>query len=165
MPTQHTLKISIEVYANDEELSEQDLTLLQAARKACDKAYAPYSNFWVGAAVQLASGEVVTGSNQENAAYPSGMCAERSAIYWVGANYPNELIETIAVSAKHANASEFIAITPCGACRQALSEYENKQEKKIRVMLEGPNGQIWIVPSVESLLPLKFSDDSLINSK
>lgn len=161
MPKQHTLEISIDVYANDQELATQDLALLNAARKSCDKAYAPYSNFWVGAAVQLASGEVITGNNQENAAYPSGICAERSAIYWIGANYPTESIDAIAVSAKHANASEFLPVTPCGSCRQALSEYENKQQQKIRVILEGQNGEVWIVPSVESLLPLKFSDDSL----
>ena len=161
MPKQHTLEISIDIYANDQELATNDLKLLEAARKSCDKAYAPYSNFWVGAAVQLATDEIVTGNNQENAAYPSGICAERSAIYWIGANYPTEQIEAIAVSAKHANTTKFLPVTPCGSCRQALSEYENRQKGNIRVILEGQNGEVWIVPSVESLLPLKFSDDSL----
>ncbi|MGB0525494.1 MAG: cytidine deaminase [Flammeovirgaceae bacterium] len=161
MPRRETLEIYVDVYTSIQELTEADRTLLEEARKACDNAYAPYSNFWVGAAFQLAGGEIIKGNNQENAAYPSGLCAERTAVYWLGANRPDAVIETLAISAKHAHADEFLPVTPCGACRQALSEYENKQNQVFRVILEGKNGAIWIVPSVESLLPLKFSGDSL----
>lgn len=161
MPKKHTLEIQVDIYDHIDELSDKDQKLINAARMACELAYAPYSNFWVGAAVQLNTGEIIKGSNQENAAYPSGLCAERTAVYWIGANHANSAIETVAVSAKHAHTDNFLPVTPCGSCRQTLSEYETKQGKSIRMILEGKNGQIWVVPSIESLLPLKFSEDSL----
>ena len=162
MPRIEELKVRITIYENDQELPQNDLILLNEARKSSASAYAPYSNFWVGAALKLESGEVILGNNQENAAYPSGLCAERTAVYWLGANRPDAKIQCVAVTARKANTDTFLPVTPCGACRQALSEYENKQKQPIKVILEGQNGEIWVVPSIESLLPLKFSDDSLM---
>lgn len=163
MPKKHTLEISVDIYESQNELSTPDQLLLQEARNASASAYAPYSNFWVGAAFQLDSDEIIKGNNQENAAYPSGLCAERTAAYWIGANRPKAIIKTIAITARHANTDHFLAVTPCGSCRQALSEYENKQGQAIRVILEGKNGEVWIVPAVEDLLPLKFSSEDLLD--
>lgn len=115
----------------------------------------------MGAAIQLQNGEVVLGSNQENAAYPSGLCAERTAIFSASVQFPNEIIETIAIAAKPQQTTDFIAISPCGSCRQVMSEYENKQEKPIRIIMEGENKSIYILNSIADLLPLKFTKESL----
>ena len=157
----HQLQIQITVFENENELSKNDLTLLNEARKATGRAYAPYSNFLVGAAIQLQNGQIILGSNQENAAYPSGLCAERTAVFSASVQFPNEIIETIAIAAKPKEATDFIAISPCGSCRQVLSEYENKQEKPIRMIMEGENKSIYILSSIADLLPLKFSKSSL----
>lgn len=143
------------------ELGGKELALIEKARETCQNAYAPYSNFWVGAAILLENGEVVTGTNQENAAYPSGLCAERTAIYWAGANYPKQKIKAIAITAKKANTDNYLPVTPCGACRQAVSEYENKQGEPIKIILEGKENKVYVIESVGELLPLKFSENSL----
>ena len=161
MPKTHQIKIEITVYENDAELTKEDLSILNAAREATQRAYAPYSNFFVGAAVQLKNGEVVLGSNQENAAYPSGLCAERVAVFAASTQYPNEIIETIALAAIPKDADEFIPISPCGACRQVMLEYEGKQEQPIRMIMEGENKSVYIIHSIADLLPLKFSETSL----
>lgn len=162
MKTQQ-IQIQIQVFENENELQAKDLALLQAARQASQTAYAPYSNFFVGAAIQLKNGKVIMGSNQENAAYPSGLCAERTAIFAASVKYPNEEIESIAIAARPSQSQEFIAISPCGACRQVLSEYENKQKKPIRMLMEGQEKRIYIISAIEDLLPLKFSEESLNN--
>ncbi len=161
MPKTHQLQIQITVFENENELSKQDLFLLNEARKASERAYAPYSNFWVGAAIELQNGEVIWGSNQENAAYPSGLCAERTAIFSASVRFPNEIIKTIAIAAKPKGSNDFIAISPCGSCRQVMSEYENKQEKPIRMIMEGADKSIYILTSIADLLPLKFAKESL----
>ena len=155
------LKIFIEEYSQNE-LSEADRNLLGQAQNACSTAYAPYSKFHVGAALLLESGTVVYGSNQENAAYPSGLCAERTAIFAAGANYPNQKIICIAIAACKASNSTFLPISPCGACRQVLLEYENRQNHPIRLLMEGRNTNIYVVSSVSNLLPLQFSKENLI---
>ncbi len=157
----HQLQINITVFENENELSKEDLFLLNQARQATERAYAPYSNFNVGAAILLQNKEIVLGSNQENAAYPSGLCAERTAIFSASTQFPNEVIKTIAIAAKPKNAVDFIAISPCGACRQVMSEYENKQNKSIRMIMEGENKSIYIISSIADLLPLKFSKNNL----
>ncbi|AFM03976.1 cytidine deaminase [Bernardetia litoralis DSM 6794] len=157
----HQIQIEITVFENENELSKQDLFLLNEAREATKRAYAPYSKFSVGAAIQLQNGEIILGSNQENAAYPSGLCAERTAIFSASTQFPNEIIETIAIAAKPKESIDFIAISPCGSCRQVMSEYENKQNKPIRMIMEGENKSIYIVSSIANLLPLKFSKKSL----
>lgn len=160
MKNEH-IEIKLIRYDNLSELSQQDQHLFEAAIKASANAYAPYSHFHVGAALQLQNGEIVSASNQENAAYPSGLCAERTAIYWTGANYPDEPIEAIAITAAKDGECERLPVTPCGACRQALLEYELRQDMPIRVIMESDNGTFIELPSVASLLPLGFGKDDL----
>lgn len=140
-------------------LNVQDL--MHQAVQARTKAYAPYSNFQVGAAILLKSGVVVLGSNQENAAYPSGLCAERTAIFAAGANYPDEQIVCICISASSLVKDTLEPIPPCGACRQSLLEYENKQGENIPVYFMGKLGTIIQSHSVQNLLPFIFKEDSL----
>lgn len=135
--------------------------IMQQAMDVRKKAYAPYSNFQVGTAVLLKNGTVVLGSNQENAAYPSGLCAERTAIFAAGANYPNEEIVCICISASSILKDTLQPIPPCGACRQSLLEYENRQNIDIPIYFMGKSGEIIQSPSVKNLLPYTFKEDSL----
>jgi cytidine deaminase len=137
-------------------LSATDSELLKSATKALLGAYAPYSQFKVGAALQLSSGECIIGSNQENACYPSGLCAERVAVFQAGARYPNSVIQTLAIVARDAQNKLSIPAAPCGNCRQAIYEYEHKQGQPIRVLLQGGEGIIYECPSIAALLPLGF---------
>lgn len=141
-----------------EELNESDRRLVETAREASHSAYAPYSHFHVGAAILLDNGEVVTGSNQENAAFPSGTCAERTAAYYAHARYPEARFVKIAISAIGPDGDEVaMPVSPCGACRQALLEYETLAGKGVEVILTG-NKSVYILPSVRSLLPFAFSE-------
>lgn len=142
------------------DLEKKDKELFESACNACDKAYAPYSKFHVGASTRV-NGKIYFGNNQENAAYPSGMCAERALIYWLGANFPDTPISTIAIAAKHKDQTEDLAVTPCGACRQALSEYEQRQKSPIKLIFRGTKNKIWMAPSISTLLPLAFSEENL----
>ncbi|MCL4118059.1 UNVERIFIED_CONTAM: hypothetical protein GTU68_038553 [Idotea baltica] len=126
------------------------------ASKARDKAYAPYSKFNVGAALLLDNGEIITGSNQENASYPSGLCAERTAIYYAGAKYPEAQILKMAIIAGSKNIKTKKPIPPCGACRQAIAEYEVKQENPIELYFMGEVGKVVKSNSLANLLPLLF---------
>ncbi|MFL5753178.1 MAG: cytidine deaminase [Bacteroidia bacterium] len=148
---------SFEVYDNESQLSQEELKLLQRARKAVESAYAPYSNFFVGAAILLEDGQIVIGNNQENAAYPSGLCAERVAIYHAGAQYPGIAVKMIAVTCKAQGQVIHEPVTPCGACRQAIAEYETRYGKKIRIIMAGESGKVYATESIESLLPLMFN--------
>ena len=130
-PTKLTLSSQIEVYASASDLKKSDMELLLKAQKAVEAAYAPYSHFYVGAAVLLENGKIIIGNNQENAAYPSSLCAERVAIYQAGAVYPNVPVKAIAVACKAKGLVINKPVTPCGSCRQAISEYENRFTKKI----------------------------------
>ncbi|MBI3518142.1 MAG: cytidine deaminase [Bacteroidetes bacterium] len=152
-----TILTEFEVYQSAKDLSKKDAELLLEAQKMVKSAYAPYSNFQVGAAILMENGKIIGGNNQENAAYPSGLCAERVAIYYAGAQYPNVGIKTIAVAVKSKNVIVNEPLSPCGACRQAIAEYENKSGKPIRIIMSGEKGQIYIAKSIESLLPLMFS--------
>ena len=139
-----------------EELSSEDRALVEEAKKACATAYAPYSNFHVGAAVALENGVVVCGSNQENAAYPSGTCAERCALFYANATYPTVAVRALAIAATDASgAHTSVPVAPCGACRQVLLEAEQRFGKPIRILLCGAQ-QVVIVESALSLLPLQF---------
>jgi cytidine deaminase len=156
------LDLNIFLYEyNIQELDKNDIHLLEKAKLACKNAYAPYSNFQVGAAVLLSDGNIILGSNQENAAYPSGLCAERTAIFAAGANYPNQTIVAIAVAACKQSSSELIPVSPCGACRQVLLEYEVKQQTPMRFIMLGENNKIYISPSISNLLPAQFSINQL----
>jgi cytidine deaminase len=148
-------------YASADELAESDRNLLLQAREATVRAYAPYSQFRVGAALLLENGVVVTGNNQENVAYPSGLCAERVAIYAAGAQYPGVAVETLAVSCSSDLYAIAEPLSPCGACRQAMAEYETRYGKPIRIILGGLSGPVQIIDSVSSLLPLLFKADQL----
>lgn len=153
------INISIESYQLDE-LSPQDQELVQAAIKATNNAYANYSRFYVGAALRLENGKIVIGANQENAAFPSGLCAERTAVFAAQANYPDSPIETLAIVARNEKGVLPNPITPCGACRQVILEIEDRYKKPIKILLYGTQ-KIYCVRSVKDLLPLSFVDDNM----
>lgn len=144
------------VYEEAGALPPGDLDLLLRAKRARQDAYAPYSGFQVGAAVLLETGEVVLGNNQENASYPSGLCAERVAVFHAGATHPGVRITAIAITATGRVAPLTVPAAPCGNCRQSLLEYEQKQGHPIRILMQGSKGRIYECPSVASLLPLGF---------
>lgn len=155
------LSTTIKVYSSLEELKGTDASLMALAIKIRDTAYAPYSKFKVGAAILLANGEIVTGTNQENAAYPSGLCAERVAIFYAGAQYPNIAIEKIAITAAASNGSTNKPVSSCGACRQSIAEYEQKQKTAIEMLFMGETGKVIKVQSLGDLLPLAFGATDL----
>lgn len=150
------ITVPVEVRSFDE-LSDEDRELVEASRKATEGSYAPYSHFHVGAAIRLSDGSIVTGANQENAAFSSGTCAERSACFWAGANHPELSMNKIAISARNAQGFQRKPISPCGSCRQALLEYETKQGHPMQVLLYGEE-ECYLLPSVASLLPLCFTE-------
>ncbi len=157
-----TLDSHFEKYERFDELPKADQLLMLEARKAADDAYAPYSHFHVGAAVLLDNGIIVRGNNQENAAYPSGLCAERVALFATGAQHPNVKIAAIAITAYPDGKKEpAIPISPCGDCRQVMAEYELRYNQKIRLIMEGGNGTFIVSDSVAQLLPFLFSGDVL----
>ncbi len=138
------------------DLTSADQSLLNSSIEIAHTAYAPYSNFKVGAAILLKNGEVIVGNNQENIAYPSGLCAERVAIFHAGATHPNEPISTIAIYAESEVLPVDTPISPCGACRQVIMEYRQKQSTPIRVILKPQKGKIWVFECVSDLLPYAF---------
>ncbi|MFT4781093.1 MAG: cytidine deaminase [Psychroserpens sp.] len=144
------------VYEDYNELPEDIVSLMDTASKARLKAYAPYSKFLVGAAILLDNGEVISGNNQENASYPSGLCAERTAIYYAGAEYPDAKIVRMALTAGSQKQPTTAPIPPCGACRQAISEYEVKQDSPIEIYFMGTSGKVVKSHSLANLLPLGF---------
>ena len=144
-----------------EELSQEETTLMMQAVEARSKAYAPYSKFTVGAAILLDNGIVVQGSNQENAAYPSGLCAERVAIFYAGATYPDAKIVKMFITASPQDRDLEEPIPPCGSCRQAIAEYEFKQETSIAIFFMGAKGDIYKSDSLKNLLPLVFDKNHL----
>ncbi|MBA4746756.1 MAG: cytidine deaminase [Muricauda sp.] len=152
------------IYENENELSQNDQKLLQDAAKARENAYAPYSKFKVGAAVLLENGEVVIGNNQENASYPSGLCAERVAIFHAGAKYPGVAVKSIAISASSSKHKVGVPAAPCGNCRQSIIEYEQKQNTPITLLLRSEKGPIYKCSSVADILPLAFNNSFLGDS-
>lgn len=155
------IESTLYVFDNVNELPNEALSLMQKAIEARAKAYAPYSNFYVGAALLLDNGEVVTGNNQENASYPSGLCAERTAIYYAGSQFPNSKIVRMAISAGSKKNQTTKPIPPCGACRQAIAEYEIKQESPIEIYFMGETGAVAKSNSLANLLPLGFDKSVL----
>ena len=152
---------SATVYSNLDELSTEDQMLMNKAIEALRNAYAPYSKFHVGAALLLDNREIVLGNNQENAAYPSGMCAERVAIWQAGSLFPGVKIKKLAISASSTITKVDKPIGPCGACRQTLSEYEINQKEPFPVIFMGEVGEIVKTPSLLSLLPFSFDSSYL----
>lgn len=149
------------LYDSMDELSDSDKKLMQAAIEATKSSYAPYSNFNVGAALLMEDDTVITGNNQENAAYPSGMCAERVAIWKAGSSFPNKRVKKIAISAISKNKTVDKPVGPCGACRQTLLEYEVNQEEPIEVLFMGEVGKVVKAESITSLLPFSFDSSYL----
>jgi cytidine deaminase len=156
-----TITTNLTVYKSMEDLPKEDFELLKLAKKAVKSAYAPYSQFFVGAAILLENGKISIGNNQENAAYPSGLCAERVAIFHASAKYPNIPIKKIAVSV--ASKTQIInePVSPCGGCRQVISEYEMKYNSPISIIMSGETGQIYVSDSIENLLPIMFNKKHL----
>lgn len=154
-------QFNYEVYNSIDDLTPQDALLLTKARQVTANAYAPYSNFNVGAIAQLQNGETVTGTNQENASYPVGLCAERVLLSAAASLYPKAPIKTIAISYNNLNGVSNHPISPCGICRQSLLEYESRVNHPIRLILGGMEGKVYIIESAGMLLPLSFTAEDM----
>jgi len=150
-------------YADINELPEEDRKLMKEAEQAAEAAYAPYSKFHVGAAVLLDNGTIVKGNNQENAAYPSGLCAERVALFASGAHFPKIGIKAIAITAySELKDNHHQAVSPCGDCRQVMAEYEHRYGHSIRLIMEAEEGKYLVSTSVRQLLPYMFNSDNIL---
>lgn len=158
------VSFELSIFEDIGELSPEEQQLLNVAEQSRNNAYAPYSNFQVGAAVLLANGEIVIGNNQENSSYPSGLCAERVAVFQAGAKYPGVTIKSIAISATSKNYVVDQPAGPCGNCRQSIIEYEQKQKSPISLLLRGQTGPIYKCNSINDILPLAFSSSFLGDS-
>lgn len=155
--TKKQIQFDIEVYQSVEELTAEDAVLVKKAREITEQAYAPYSNFHVSAVAMLTNGEMLTGTNQENASYPVGICAERALLSTISSVYPDVSIETIAISYHNLNGESSRPISPCGMCRQAIAEYEVRFKKSIRLILSGMSGEIYVIAKASQILPLTFT--------
>lgn len=155
------IKFSVEVYESSDELNQDDAFLLSEARSVTQFAYAPYSNFQVGAVAKLVNGEMVSGTNQENASYPAGICAERSLLSSAASIHPGIAIETMAVTYKNLKGDSNTPVSPCGICRQVISEFQNRFHKPIKLILSGMEGKVQVIENAGSLLPLAFSSEDL----
>ena len=149
------------VFENSDELSEADAVLLEAAREVTTKAYAPYSNFFVGAVARLQNGETISGTNQENASYPVSICAERVLLSAASVLHNNVPIETMAISYRSERSESNKPVSPCGMCRQALREYEDRTHHPIRRILSGITGKVFIIDNVSDILPFSFGGEHL----
>jgi cytidine deaminase len=151
-----------EVYDDIGQLAEEDAWLLREAKAVTDQAYAPYSKFHVGAVAMLENGQVVAGTNQENASYPVGICAERVLLGSVATLHPNIPVKSLAISYNSEEVKSDHPISPCGMCRQALLEYETRLKKPIRLILGGMEGKVYVIKTASQLLPFAFTSDELI---
>jgi cytidine deaminase len=169
MPKPHTMAekhyhFTYSVSESAAELPKDDMWLLNEARRVTAHAYAPYSNFLVGAAASLANGQIITGSNQENASFPAGICAERVLLSAAASLFPHVAVHTIAISYHNLHGNSSQPIAPCGICRQSLMEQEDKTQHPIRLILAGLTGNVYLLPSAGLLLPLAFNSGSLVKS-
>ena len=156
-----TIDIHINIgFCQIDELDDSDRQLIEKAIDATNNSYAKYSNFHVGAAVRLANDHIVIGANQENAAFPSGLCAERSAIFAAQSQWPEHAITSLAIAARNAGGLVREPVTPCGACRQVILEMEDRYKQPVRILLYGTNG-VYVINSVKDLMPLCFVDENL----
>lgn len=153
------LHIKIHFYEM-EELPKEERELVESAIAATDHAYAKYSNFRVGAAIRLSDGSVMIGANQENAAFPSGLCAERTAIFAAQAQYPEKAIRMLAVAARNENGLLKEPVTPCGSCRQVMLEVEDRYQQPMKVLLYGTDG-VYVIDSAKDMVPLSFISENL----
>lgn len=159
MPTTKSISFTYQEFRTTTELLTEDQELVSAAKSAASNAYAPYSHFYVGAALRLSSGKIIRGSNVENAAFPAGICAERSALSWALTNHPGDHPAALAVTALKKDGSIAANISPCGICRQVITEEEKKRGIKIRIILAGLDA-IHVINSGSDLLPLQFCNTS-----
>ena len=155
-------KFSFEEVDDIKSLSKDDAALLKQARKATKNAYAPYSNFFVGAAALLSNDKIITATNQENASFPAGLCAERVLLSTISSLHPKIKIKTIAISYDNKHGESNHPITPCGICRQSFVEYEQRLKQPIRLILSGLTGKIFIIQSASLLLSLSFGASDLL---
>jgi len=158
---QVTHSFEYQVYDSEQELPVSDRDLLREARQAVSGSHAPYSRYHVGAAVRLANGRVITGSNQENMSFPAGLCAERVAVFAAASSYPETPVEAIAITAVSDGFEVAEPVSPCGVCRQAIVEYEMKFGNLIRLILSGQTGRVFIFNGMSTLLPLAFREKGL----
>jgi cytidine deaminase len=154
-------EFSFDVYDSIDQLTAEDQELLKDARSVTKNAYAPYSHFYVGAAARLTNGKIVSGSNQENASFPVGICAERVLLGSVSSLYPGMAIETMAISYQSKIVQSDHPISPCGMCRQSLQEFEARIKKPVRLLLAGMEGKVYVIKSASQLLPLAFTNEEL----
>ncbi|GAO43939.1 cytidine deaminase [Flavihumibacter petaseus] len=162
---EHSYQFSYALYDSIDDLTEEDAWLLSEAREVTEHAYAPYSNFHVGAVAKLSNGEILAGSNQENASFPVGLCAERVLLASIASLFPKVPIESIALSYRSSLVDSDHPITPCGICRQSLQEYEKRVKHPIRLILGGMEGKVIIIPAASMLLPLSFSPEDMGNGR
>lgn len=153
---EHSVKITYQIFETPAQLPKIDRRLLKAAKKALKHSWSPYSNFKVGAAILLKNGEVLQGSNQENAAYPMCLCAERTALAAAASQFPKAAVNTIAITVKNPALLIDAPAAPCGACRQVMCETESKHQQEMRVILRGEKGPIYVFKSAKVLLPFGF---------
>ena len=158
---ENKFEFQYEVYDSIDELSNEDAWLLNEAREVTQNAYAPYSNFHVGAVAKLSNGEIVAGTNQENASYPVGICAERVLLGSAATLYPGISIDTIAVSYEGQEIKSDHPISPCGMCRQSLLEYETRVNTPIRLILAGQQGKVYVLKTARFLLPFAFTKEEM----
>lgn len=155
-------QFEFEVYESADQLSEQDALLLKQAKETTSVAYAPYSHFNVGAVAVLSNGAIVAGTNQENASFPVGICAERVLLSNAAMLHPDVPIETLAISYNNTKGNSNHPISPCGICRQSLLEYEIRVKKPIRLILGGLSGKVYVLPKASHLLPLSFTSEDML---
>ncbi len=148
--------IDYELYDDWQDLEDRDVAMIKEAYSICEQAYAPYSKFKVGAIVLLEDGSIVRGNNQENMAYPSGLCAERVALFFAGANFPNLKVEALYIVAKGELLNSSSLLSPCGACRQVMVETEMRQKSDYKVFLVSENKKVIVFSSAKDLLPMAF---------
>jgi cytidine deaminase len=155
------VKFTILSYDSIDELSAEDASLLREARKVTQFAYAPYSNFRVGAFAKLENGKTISGTNQENASFPAGICAERTLLSAASSLFPGVGIDTLAISYNNVNGKSDRPVSPCGICRQSLVEFQDRTKKQIRIILSGMEGEVQVIENARDLLPLVFSADDI----
>ena len=161
--TKSIIQIEFDVYTSIDDLNDADKQLMMEAREVTKIAYAPYSQFLVGAVAKLSNGEIVKGTNQENAAYSVGVCAERTLLGSAAMLYTNVPITTMAIAYHNVNGKSDKPVSPCGMCRQSLCEYEERTQQPIRLILSGMEGEVYIIEKSSNLLPLSFGSEHLLS--
>ena len=154
-------RFGFDVYSSSNELLPEDARLVEAARKVTEKAYAPYSQFQVGAVAKLSNGETISGTNQENASYPVGICAERVLLSSASMLHTNVPVDTMAIAYHNLNGESDHPVSPCGMCRQYIAEYETRTNQPIRLILTGMEGKVYVIEKASQLLPLSFGSADL----